>query len=109
MTKLSEHNAHSKKLLDEMLQREEIDQSCYNFLYNDHPRTPRFYMLPQIHKGKLPPPGRPIVSANRQSYRIKISTFVDYFLKPCIPKLKSYVKDTKHFPKNQKDGKTTQR
>ena len=89
------HNMEVKKILDEMLARNEIDITCYNYLYNEKPRTPRFYLLPKIHKGKIPPPGRPIVSANNSPTE-RISAFVDYFLQPTIPKQQSYVKDTTH-------------
>ena len=51
------HNMEVKKILDEMLARNEIDITCYNYLYNEKPRTPRFYLLPKIHKGMIPPPG----------------------------------------------------
>ena len=52
--------------------------------------------MPKIHKSTRPLPGRPILSAN-QSPTEQISAFVDYFLKPTIPHLKSYDKDTIHF------------
>ena len=59
-------------------------------------RPGRFYLLPKIHKGTLPPPGRPIVSAIKSPTEI-ISQFLDHFLQPCFPQIKSYVKDTGHF------------
>ena len=90
------HNREVNKILDEMLARDEIDITCHNYLYNQNPRTPTFYTLPKIHKGKSPPPGRPIVSANNSPTE-KISSFVDFFLNPTIPFLKSYIKDTTHF------------
>ena len=71
-----DHNLEVKKILDEMLIRDEIDQSCYDYLYISKPRTPRFYTLPKIHKPSRPPPGRPITSAN-QSPTERISAFVD--------------------------------
>ena len=49
------------KLLDKMFQDCEIDKKCHKFLTNFEPRTARFYLLPKIHKGKFPPPGRPII------------------------------------------------
>ena len=54
------------------------------------------YFLPKIHKGVLPPPGRPVVSANGCPTE-KISAFVDAFLKPLVPEIKSHVKDTTDF------------
>ena len=90
------HNLEVTIILDEMLARDEIDITCYDYLYNQNPSTPRFYTLPKIHKGKNPPPGRPIVPANNSPTE-KISSFVDFFLNPTIPYLDSYVKDTAHF------------
>ena len=55
-----------------------------------------FYLLPKIHKGTLPLPGRPIVSAIKSPTE-RISQFLDHFLQPCFPRIKSYVKDTGHF------------
>ena len=52
----------------------------------------RFYLLPKIHKGTLPPPGRPIVSAIKSPTE-RISQFLDHFLQPCFPQIKSYVED----------------
>ena len=37
--------------------------SVYNYLYNKECWTSILYLLPKIHKGKILPPGRPIVSA----------------------------------------------
>ena len=96
------HNTLVKQVLTDMLHRDEIDDSCYDFLYQKEPKTPRFYTLPKIHKQTRPPPGRPILSAN-QSPTEHISAFVDYFLKPTIPRLRSYVKDTTHFQQILKD------
>ena len=90
------HNSMVQQVLSDMLARDEIDQSCHNFLYQKEPKTPRFYTLPKIHKSTQPPPGHPILSAN-QSPTEQISAFVDYFLKPTIPYQRSYVKDTTHF------------
>jgi hypothetical protein len=55
-----------------------------------------FYLLPKIHKKVSPPPGRPVVSGNGSPTE-KISHFVDHFLNPTIPDIRSYVKDTTHF------------
>ena len=60
------------------------------------PWVPCFYLLPKIHKGVIPPPGRPILSANDCPTE-KISGFVDFFLRPFVSKLPSYIKDTSDF------------
>jgi hypothetical protein len=44
----------------------------------------------------MPPPGRPVVAANGAPTE-KISQFVDHFVNPFCPKIKSFVKDTTHF------------
>jgi hypothetical protein len=53
-------------------------------------------MLPKIHKGITPPPGRTIISANGCPTE-KISKLVDHFLNPASTYHKSYVKDSAHF------------
>ena len=79
-----------------MKQREEIDQKCFSFLAAGPTKPGRFYLLPKIHKGKLPPPGRPIISAIGSPTK-KISQFVDFFLQPHLQRMPSYVKDTGDF------------
>ena len=48
--------------LQKLVNNKEIDQKTYLFLspiqYEAHPG--RFYLLPKIHKGILPPPGAPL-------------------------------------------------
>ena len=53
-------------------------------------------MLPKIHKKTCPLPGRPIISANDCPTEL-ISKFVDFFIKPFLPKIKSYIRDTTDF------------
>ena len=57
-------------------------------------RMPIFYILPKIHKEGVP--GRPIVSAVG-SITENISEFLTLCIQPLVPKLRSYVRDTKHF------------
>ena len=78
-----------------MLKFGEISQKCAEYLTLETPRTANFYLLPKIHKGIIPPPGRPIVSANDCPTE-RISQFVDHFIQPLVPKLKSYVRDSGH-------------
>ena len=80
----------------------DIDDKCQEYLAYKKPKTSRFYMLPKIHKGTLPPPGRPIVSAN-SSPTERISQFVDFFLNPLVPTIPSYIRDTTHFLKTLRD------
>ena len=90
------HNELVKSFILHLEDEGEIDTKCKDFLTCKKPRTPKFYMLPKIHKGVTPPPGRPIVSANNSPTE-RISQLVDFFLNPLIPNIPSYVKDTTHF------------
>ena len=84
--------------VEDMYQNGEIDESVQKYLMHDTYRTPQLYLLPKIHKGKNPPPGRPIISANGCPTE-NISQFVDFFLNPTCQTLPSFVKDTTHFLK----------
>ncbi len=90
------HNGLIVKFLDRMLEAEEITSQTHDYLVNSKPRTPLLYTQPKIHKGILPPPCRPIVSGNNSPSE-RISAFVDWFLKPIVPQIPSYIKDTTHF------------
>ena len=90
------HNEIVKTQLENMIKRGEITKSVCNYLTVDNPRTPEFYMLPKIHKSTLPPPGRPIISANGSPTE-RISAFVDHFLRPIVVKGKSHIKETTDF------------
>ena len=83
-------------IVQTMYEAGEIGKKCYQFLTEVEPRTARFYLLPKIHKGKIPPPGRPIISGNGSPTE-RISQFVDYFIKEISPLGRSYVKDTTDF------------
>ena len=89
------HTYKVQSLVQQMVTHKEISQNCADFLI-ESPRTANFYLLPKIHKGKLPPPGRPIVSANYCPTE-KISQLVDHFIQPLVPKLDSYIRDSGHF------------
>ena len=79
-----------------MRSNKEIDKKCFAYLLPNNPRPGRFYLLPKIHKGVLPPPGRPIISAIGSPTE-KISEFLDFFLQPLLMSIPSYIKDTGHF------------
>ena len=90
------HRIEVNNMLEDMKQNGEIDETTQLYLSNKACRTSEFYMLPKIHKGQTPCPGRPIISANGSPTE-KISQFVDHFLNPPTQKLRSYVRDTTHF------------
>ena len=72
-----------------------ITKQTANFIKpNTRYRMPIFYILPKIHKVGVP--GRPIVSAVG-SITENISEFLTLCIQPLVPKLRSYVRDTKHF------------
>ncbi|CAJ0940523.1 unnamed protein product [Ranitomeya imitator] len=50
-------------LLDEALSTGIIDKKTKEFLTNEYPIIPVFYVLPKIHKNLERPPGRPIVAS----------------------------------------------
>ena len=90
------HKLLVDKVVEDMYEQQEISKKCYLYLLDGGLRTPLFYMLPKIHKNKIPPPGRPILSANDCPTE-KISALVDHFLRPIVETTDSYIKDTTHF------------
>lgn len=73
----------------------EIDSETLAMLLTDTARTSELYLLPKIHKGKTPCPGRPVVSGNGSPTE-KISAFIDLYLGPMVPSIRSYIKVTSH-------------
>jgi hypothetical protein len=90
------HNDLISKLVDYLENEGEISKKCASYLKNTNPRTSQLYLLPKVHKKKLPMPGRPIVSANNSPTE-RISELADFFLKPLVKTTKSFVKDTTDF------------
>ena len=94
-----------KNLLEEGVEKEEITKKTMNNILPKNPKTARFYILPKIHKvitkasQKLVEkmvPGRPVVSGNG-CLTENLSKFVDFWLKPIVKNITSYIKDTNHF------------
>lgn len=85
-----------KKVLYNLLATGSINKRRHSYLSPTIPKPGKFYLLPKIHKLKLPPPGRPIVS-QIGSPTEKISGYLDFFLQPFLQKIPSYIKDTGHF------------
>ena len=90
------NNLRINSFIDTLRSRGEITPSLAKKLFTSEARTPQLYLLPKIHKGVSPPPGRPVVSANSCPTE-KISAFVDIFLNPFLQEIPSYIRDTTHF------------
>ena len=80
--------------IDNLAKKSEITTKVSESLKNDKPKTPKFYMLPKIHKANNP--GRPVVNSI-DSHTSNISKYVDFHLQPLAQQLPSYIKDTSHF------------
>lgn len=85
-----------KVTVHEALSLDFITKDISDYLINEHPRVPRFYLLPKIHKPDFPPRGRPIV-ATQDSILENISKFVDYLLQPHVKSIRTYLQDTRDF------------
>jgi hypothetical protein len=93
----AEYSDEIKRYIEDL--GEIISKKERKFLLDDlkKPRTPVFYGLPKIHKVfKNLPPMRPIVSGYN-SITVKMSEYVDSFLKKRAQKCNSYIKDTNDF------------
>ena len=56
--------------------------------------TPTFYMLPEIDKPNGP--GRPFISGCQSPTRV-LSQYLDFYLKPFVKEIPTYIEDTNHF------------
>ncbi|XP_070556531.1 uncharacterized protein [Ptychodera flava] len=88
-------------LTAEMYDKKHIDYHTFKYLdpFNFKIRTPRWYLLPKIHKPSPPKTkfaGRPIISGC-SSPTFRMSEFVDHFLKQVVVKQSTYIKDTTEF------------
>nr|XP_006817019.1 PREDICTED: uncharacterized protein LOC102808054 [Saccoglossus kowalevskii] len=89
------------ELVTEMYNLDLIDYDTYKYTdpFNYTVRTPRWYLLPKVHK---PPPegsifvGRPIISGCSGPTE-KISELIDHFLIPIVKRQHTYIKDTTDF------------
>ena len=89
-----DHEKLVNNTIDDLVSGNAIDEDTASLLRPSKSRTPKYYILPKIHKEGMP--GRPVVSSV-SSPTEKISAFVDEFLKPMAQELPSYIKDTTHF------------
>lgn len=63
-------------LIDNAYTDKIIDKQIREFVRTPYPVIPTFYSLPKVHKYKIPPPGRPIVSGCG-SITENLSKFID--------------------------------
>ena len=74
-----------------------IDYTAFKFLSIDKPiRKPTLYLLPKVHKPDVP--GRPIISGC-EGPTVRLSEYVDVYLKPLVQYIPSYIKDSTDFLK----------
>ncbi|KAL9958229.1 hypothetical protein ACROYT_G035215, partial [Oculina patagonica] len=74
-----------------------IEEKTKDYLLVTEDAKPgRFYLLPKLHKQGCP--GRPVISGCGTPTE-KISEFVDQKLRPLVPRINSYIKDTNDFLK----------
>lgn len=85
-----------KTIIYEALTLDYVTKDLADFLLVEHPRVPRFYLLPKIHKPGFSLRGRPIVAA-QDSVLINISKYVDHLLQPHVKRISIYLHDTRDF------------
>ena len=90
------HTWMVNETIDLMRDNGEISEKNAAFLRVTRPRTAQMYLLPKIHKNQLPPPGRPIISANECPTE-RISQFVDHFLQPFLTEINTFLRDSADF------------
>ncbi len=95
-----EHAALVNNAIDQLKNRNILEEKMAEKLKTTNPKTPRLYLLPKIHKPNNP--GRPVVSSI-ECHTEKISQYVDHHLQPLTKELPSYVQDTSDFLRKLKN------
>ena len=88
--------------LNQIRARGDLPADNLEYFFNKDPKFARFHLLPKIHKRLHNVSGRPVIS-NCGYYTEKISSFLDYHLKPLAKIVESYIKDTNNFLKKLKE------
>ena len=99
------HEEKVKQSLKTLTRTCDLKENIAEGLAPTSSKTPKFYLLPKIHKKQRPPPGRPVINSIN-SPTSNISKYVDHQLHPIVTKLPSYVKDTTDFVKKLDTVKT---
>lgn len=82
------------RLVQEGLHLNILSQKKVDYILNENPRTPILHGLPKIHKGKLPPPMRPIISGI-DSFSEHLSEWLDSYLQTMVKIVPGYLQDSK--------------
>ncbi|XP_073442411.1 uncharacterized protein [Dendrobates tinctorius] len=90
---MNQFKAELCEILEDAFQQGFISKEIKEGLIPASPRTPCLYLLPKVHKDLVSPPGRPIVSGNG-SLNEMTGKFLDFYLRPSVESLPSYLKDT---------------
>lgn len=85
-----------KTAVHEALALDYISKDLADFLIQEYPKVPSFYLLSKIHKPGFLPKGRTIVAAQGSALE-NISKYIDSLLQPYVLQIKSYIKDTRDF------------
>ena len=88
------HADQIQYIVDQVYNKDLIDQKTYNYLSPDSTRAGRFYLLPKIHKDGVP--GRPICSSIGHPTE-GISKFCDIHINKFVQTTDSFIKDTIDF------------
>lgn len=83
------------KLVEEGVYLGLIPEKIAMCLKVESPVSPIFHHLPKIHKGEVPPKGRPIV-AGIGGLNEKMGQWLDAYLQPIVNNLPAVLRDSKH-------------
>uniref|UniRef100_A0A8C5QJI9 Reverse transcriptase domain-containing protein n=1 Tax=Leptobrachium leishanense TaxID=445787 RepID=A0A8C5QJI9_9ANUR len=92
------YSSELRNILNEALGQDLISKNEFQFMNPNQPTISTFYALPKMHKGKIPPPGRRIVS-DRNNLTQNSSIYIDKVLRRTVDSLPSYIRDTKQMLK----------
>lgn len=85
-------NQEYYSLIDSTYANKVINKTIWEYIITKFPVVLTFYSLPKIHKDRLNPTGRPIISG-MESIGENASRLIDEYLKPHVISLRSFVKE----------------
>ena len=77
-----------------------IDEDMAAYALPEDHKPGRLYLLPKVHKAGVP--GRPVISCSG-ALTEHVSEIVDHLIKPLLPHVTSYLRDTKDFVSKMRD------